>query len=504
MSEEIEIGILPPQAIDIEEGVLGSMMIDHEALIIALDRLKEEDFFKPFNRNVFKAVKELHEQNISIDIISVEQYLYDHKELANPDQGEVNYLTRSVASPSNIDYYAQIILEKAMLRQLILESNQILKNSYEPGADPYEILTYLKEITDKIESHSFYELPESSNDITAQVLTDTLEERNIHDGINGLPTYLPIDLLTAGFPDGEMITIAARPSMGKTAFLLTIVMNLLLNDYDKPILLFSYEMSKEILLLRLLCMIGKVDMQFARRGKLNDKEKNRLLAAARKIGVNASFDFKEKKVIIESIENSNLYIEDSNMHSVEDMERIAHRLKMNNDLGVILIDYLQLIPIDYSSNRRFGTRDQEISHISRNLKKMAKKFKIPVISLSQLSRKVEDRPGDNRPRLSDLRESGSIEQDSTMVIFLYRPEYYDIKVDDSGITTAGLCEVILKKNRNGPIGTEKHLFEKQYAIFGAWNEEQAINSSGSRRPPEHFIMGRDDPADFQNEDDAPF
>lgn len=502
---------VPPQAIEVEESVLGAMLMDNEALVMALDRLEPRDFYKPENRLVFKALECLHEDGGDTDILSVEQWLRSKELLVEVGgSGYISGLTRSVSSAANIDYHAQIISEKATLRDVILGGSELVKDAYSPDADPYDVLDKMKEIQQEIEKRSYLEIPQSSSKKAAEVLQDTIEERNVKDGMVGVPAYLPIDLLTAGFPKKELCYIAARPSMGKTGYMLTIVKNLLENGFSEPILIFSYEMDAGILILRLLCMMAKVNMHFARRGKLDAEEKGRLIKAAKRFGIDASWDQDTNKITIHSIENSMLFIEDDNEIDVDRMGAKTRRIKAEHGLGIVMVDYLQLVPVRNPRQKNLGTREQEVAYISKSLKKYAKAFDVPIIPLSQLSRKVEDRPGDNRPNLGDLRESGSIEQDATMVMFLYRPEYYDIKRTEEGVSTKGLCEVILKKNRNGPVGTRKHEFIKDYALFREWDEEKAALRDGSGDPQQAMWMqGRDDPGEnpteeIDLEEDAPF
>lgn len=509
MNEVSEYDRVPPQAVEVEEGVLGAMLIEGEALEMALDRLTVREFYKAAHKHIFEALKTLHEAGSDCDMLSVEQFLRD-KELLEKCGGAyyLSELTRSVSSAANIDYHAQILSEKATLRQVILEGLGIVKEAYSPDADPYDILDAWKQKLEEIEDKSFLEVPASSSQALSKVLTDTLEERNIKDGLVGVPSYLPIDRLTAGFPSKEVCYIAARPSMGKTGYMLTIIMNLILNGFNQPILIFSYEMDRDILLLRLMCMIAKVNMQLARRGKLNDQEKKKLTDAAKKMGVDATWNHQKQRLEIHSIEDSILFIEDDNMTDVGRMEAKARRIKKDHGLGMVCVDYLQLVPVWNTKQLNIGTREQEVAYISRSMKNQAKTFNVPYVVLSQLSRAVENRKGDNRPQLSDLRESGSIEQDATMVMFLYRPMYYNIKRTDEGISTKGLCEVILGKNRNGPTGTEKHEFIKEYALFDKWDEQKAALREGSGPPQQQqpWMQGKDDPGDYPNEieDEYPF
>lgn len=498
-------GRVPPQAVEVEENVLGAMMIEEEAKVLALDRLKAADFYKPAHKHIFNAIKRLHEKDQQADLLSVEQQLRRKELLAVcGGSGYLSELTRSVSSAANIDYHAQIIVEKATKRNIILGCTDVIKSAYSSDSDPFNVLDKMQDVRKKIEEQSFLEIPKSSSEAAADTLKTTVEELNVKNGLVGLPTFLPIDTLTAGFPPKEVIFIAARPSMGKTAYMLTIIKNLIEHDWPEPLLIFSYEMSKEILILRLLCMMAKVNMHHARRGKLKDPEKVALVQAAEKMGIKARWNTSKQKLEIESIEDSILFIVDDNKTDPGKIEATARRIKQEHGLGGIFVDYLQLVPVYNTRQKNLNTREQEVAHISGSMKDMAKALNVPVIPLSQLSRKVENRPGDNRPELSDMRYSGSIEQDATMVMFLYRPMYYDIKRTEEGVSTKGLTEVLLKKNRNGPTGMEKHYFIKQFATFKEWDEEAAAMREGSGPPQGQpdWMLGKDDPQDRGMPDDV--
>lgn len=504
MSMDEQYGRIPPQAVEIEEGVLGLMLLERDALEEGIDRLAVNDFYKPAHRHVFSSVKRLVEKGVDPDLMSVEQELRD-KQLLDVigGGGYLMKLTGQASGLGSLDYHIQVLNEKSTLRQTILECTDIIKECYNGGADPYEILDRWEQSHEQIEDRSFLEIPKSVTEIGSVVLRDTLEERNVSEGMVGVPAYLPVDRLTAGFPSKRLTYIAARPSMGKTGYMLTIVKNLLEKGFNKPILIFSYEMDTEILLLRLLCMMAEVNMQFARRGKLNDQEKIKLANAASRIGIQAKWDPNKREMHIKSMEDSLLFIEDDNMTDVDRLEAKARRIKKEHGLGIVFVDYLQLVTVTGTRQKNIGTREQEVAYISRSLVKVAKKLDVPFVPLSQLSRAVETRSGSNRPQLSDLRESGAIEQDAEIILFLYRPEQYDIKRTDEGISTKGLCEVIVGKNRNGPTGTIKHEFIAEYATFRQWDEMDAALRDGSGPPEEQtWVLGKDDPGEYS--DKSPF
>jgi len=499
-------GRVPPQAVEVEEAVLGSMLIEGEALLMGLDRANRDDFYKLAHQHIFDALKFLHEQEGYPDMLAVEQYLRDKGLLAScGGAGYLSELTRSVSSAANIDYHIQILNEKALKRKLILGADDIIREAYDSESDPYDLMDRWKRIHERLEQISYLKVPKSANEAIKEVLTDAITGRNVNDqGIVGLPTYLPIDRLTAGFPSGHVSYIAGRPSMGKTAYLLTIIMNQILAGYDKPILLFSFEMQEQMLLLRLLCMMAKVDMHMARRGRLNNDEKHALVNAAEYLGVKMKFDGKEV-IEVSNTKDCILFIEDNSRNTVQDIGAKARMIATEYGLGWIAADYLQLVKVKNTKEKNIGTREQEVAYISGSLKGFAEDFDVPFIALSQLSRAVESRSGDNRPQLSDLRESGSIEQDAEMILFLYRPEYYKINRTEAGVSTKGMAEIILAKNRNGPTGMEKHLWLENYAIFQEWDHERE-KAERSNTDNDLWMQGKHDPGEDPQgiDEDLPF
>lgn len=444
-----EGGVLPPQAIEIEQAVLGGMLIEHEAATLALELLQASDFYRKGHRHVFEVMQELYEKSNPLDLITVESELRDRKlleEIGGP--AYLGELTRAVSSAANIEYHCQILAEKAIKRTIISTFTEVVKESYDPGTDPYDML-------DKAE-RSIYELANAKRGIESNNMSDILKKTLQHleeirgqkGGITGVPSGTDVDKWTAGWQKGDMVIIAARPSMGKTAFVLTIARNAALfpvEDKRAAVAIFSLEMSSQQLVQRLLTMEGRVNAQDARTGRLTDNDFKLLIDAASRL-------FKAK-----------IFIDDTPALSVLELRSKCRRLKSEHDINLIIIDYLQLMR--GNTNDRNSNREQEIATISRGLKSLAKELDVPVIALSQLSRAVETRGGNKRPMLSDLRESGSIEQDADVVCFLYRPSYYKITTDEEGNSTEGVAEVIIGKQRNGPVGTVKLQFVEQYARF---------------------------------------
>lgn len=484
-------GRVPPQAVEVEEAVLGSMLIEHEAATVALQMLSAKDFYKPAHQHIFEVLHDLYERDNPLDLLTVENELRD-KELLDTcgGSGYLSELTRSVSSAANVDYHAQIIAEKATKRNLILGCTDIIKEAYDSSSDPYDVL-------DRAEQRIF-ELANSKQRSQATPIGDVLKDtlsylediRGKTSGITGVPTGTDVDKMTAGWQNGDMIIIAARPSMGKTAYVLTTARNAALHPDEKmrtKVAIFSLEMSSQSLVQRLLTMEGRINAQSARSGRLDDEEFKRLIDAAGRLFT------------------ANIFVDDTPGLSIMELRTKARRLKSEHDIGLVVVDYLQLM----TASGDFGTREQEIASISRGLKALAKELDVPVVALSQLSRAVEQRGGDKRPQLSDLRESGSIEQDADVVCFLYRPEYYGIKTTPEGQSTTGLAELIIGKQRNGPTGSVPLYFVKEYARFenlttadspGPYEDDSpnTDSSNGSDSPPMGHSPGP------SNDDGAPF
>jgi replicative DNA helicase len=488
-------GRVPPQAVEVEEAVLGAMLIEHGAATIALQMLSPDDFYKPANRHIYETLSNLYERDNPLDLLTVENELRDNDLLDScGGPSYLSDLTRSVSSAANIDYHAQIIIEKALKRKLILNCTEVIKESYDSTSDAFDVLDEAEQkIFDLANQKS-----RSSAQPVADILKDTLayleDMRGKKYGITGVPTGLAVDQMTAGWQNGDLIIIAARPSMGKTAFVLTAARNAAMHPDDTlrtPVAIFSLEMSNQSLVQRLLTMEARVRADEARKGTLNDESFKDLIEAAGRLF------------------STSIFIDDTPAITLMELRTKCRRLKSEHDIGLIVVDYLQLMQ---GSSKDSGSREQEIASISRGLKQLAKELDVPVIALSQLSRAVEQRGGDKRPQLSDLRESGSIEQDADIVCFLYRPEYYGITTTAEGQSTAGLAELIIGKQRNGPVGSKMLYFVKDYARFE--NLTSAEGAGGMGLPPASNDMleanagsGNDGPVMPHNpapDEDAPF
>lgn len=478
-------GRIPPQAVEIEEAVLGAMLIEHEAATIALQMLKPDDFYKPAHKHIFETLFDLYERDNPLDLITVENELRDNNLLDKiGGAGYLADLTRSVSSAASVDYHAQIISEKAIKRNLILNCNEIIKNAYDTTSDAYDVLDAAEQQIFDISNTKSRAQATKIGDVLKDTLAYLEDLRGKPAGVTGIPSGLDVDTYTSGWQKGDLIIIAARPSMGKTAFTLTAARNAAMHpdeNLQANVALFSLEMSSQQLVQRFLTMEARIDAQAARTGRLKDEDFKRLIDAASRLFT------------------ANIFIDDTPSLSVMEMRTKCRRLKSEHNIGLVVVDYLQLMT---ASSKDIGNREQEIATISRGLKALAKELDVPVIALSQLSRQVEQRGGDKRPQLSDLRESGSIEQDADVVCFLYRPEYYGITTTAEGESTNGLAELIIGKQRNGPVGTTRMYFVKEYARFEKLTRVQSdpMNNPGQDNyleepdspPPTPFSPGGDD------------
>ncbi len=440
---------LPPQALDMEEAVLGALLLEKDALHRIMDTLKAHMFYKDAHRFTFEAILELFGNSEPVDILTVKNAL---KQAGNLEKVGGAYfltqLTSRVASAANIEYHARIIAEKFILRQLIQSSDEVIKQAYDETTDVFELLDKTEQNLFEISETNLRRNYHGMGELVVRTL-ERLEEMRGQDGsVVGIPSGISaLDKMTAGWQKTDMVIIAARPAMGKTALTLTLARNAALR-FNEPVAFFSLEMAATQLTQRLICAEAELDAQKVRTGTLEDYEWKQLIT---RIG---------------SLSKAQLFIDDTPALSIWDLRAKCRRLKAEKGISMVIIDYLQLMQGNVSKG---GNREQEIAGISRSLKEIAKELDVVMIALSQLSRAVESRGGDKRPVLSDLRESGSIEQDADMVMFLYRPEYYGFETDDEGNTTQGMAELIIAKQRNGPTGTCKMQFIGKYGKFTDWD-----------------------------------
>ena len=429
---------IPPQNVEAEQAVLGAMLLSHDAVIVAMEKLQSQDFYRDVHRIIFEAMEHLHRENKEIDVITLPDELKRMKKL--DDVGGLEYvlnLPNLVGSAANIEYYANIVAEKALARTLISTCTELTTEAYDGQKETEALLDdaerRILQLSDTKNRGDFASVG-AVVEVTLDKITKLYENKA---GLTGLPTgFRDLDRMTSGLQPSDLILVAARPSMGKTAFTLNIAQNVGVRQH-KTVAFFSLEMSQEQLVQRLLCQIAHIDSQKLRPGQLNsDEEWTRLTDACDKLY------------------ESPIYIDDTPGISVAEMRSKARRLKSEHGLDLIIVDYLQLM-----QGRNAESRQQEISEISRSLKALARELKVPLIALSQLSRSVESRQ-DKRPMLSDLRESGALEQDADIVSFLYREDYYDKETENQHIT-----EVILAKHRNGPVGSVKLYFKNEFTLF---------------------------------------
>ena len=429
---------IPPQNVEAEQAVLGAMLLSHDAVIVAMEKLQSQDFYRDVHRIIFEAMEHLHRENKEIDVITLADELKRMKKL--DDVGGLEYvlnLPNLVGSAANIEYYANIVAEKALARNLISTCTELTTEAYDGQKETEALLDdaerRILQLSDTKNRGDFASVG-AVVEVTLDKITKLYENKA---GLTGLPTgFRDLDRMTSGLQPSDLILVAARPSMGKTAFTLNIAQNVGVRQH-KTVAFFSLEMSQEQLVQRLLCQIAHIDSQKLRTGQLNsDEEWTRLTDACDKLY------------------ESPIYIDDTPGISVAEMRSKARRLKSEHGLDLIIVDYLQLM-----QGRNAESRQQEISEISRSLKALARELKVPLIALSQLSRSVESRQ-DKRPMLSDLRESGALEQDADIVSFLYREDYYDKETENQHIT-----EVILAKHRNGPVGSVKLYFKNEFTLF---------------------------------------
>jgi replicative DNA helicase len=442
------MGKLPPQAIEVEEAVLGALLLEKDALTSVIDILKPESFYKEAHQKIYLAVLELFDRSEPVDLITVVNQLRSKAELEFVGGAYyITELTTKVSSAANIEFHARIVSEQSIKRNLITIASKIHKDAYEDTTDVFDLL-------DKTEK-DLYEVSESNirknysemRSLIGQALKELAEKKDQADGLTGVPSGMAdLDRVTSGFQKSDLIIIAARPGMGKTAFVLSAMRNAAV-DFKKPIALFSLEMSAVQLVNRLIASEAELDSYKIKTGKLEEYEWQQLHSK------------------ISPLTSAPIYIDDTPGLSIRELRTKARRLKSRNDIQMIIIDYLQLMSADTNNKGGMGNREQEISAISRALKGLAKELEVPVIALSQLSRAVESRGGDKRPQLSDLRESGAIEQDADIVMFLYRPEYYKIDTDEDGNPTAGTGEVIIAKHRNGSLETVKLKYIGKFTKF---------------------------------------
>ena len=441
-------GRVPPQAVDVEQAVLGAMLIEREAIPKAIEILPADAFYDARHQRIYEAVEALFERGNPVDLVTLTEELKRRGEYDPIGGYYLAELTTRVASAANVDFHARIIAEKSLLRKLITTMTGVVGQAYDPTTDAFDLLDDAERQIFQISESQLRKGAVAMNDVMMATVAHLESIHGREGGITGVPSgFTVLDNMTGGWQPSDMVIVAARPSMGKTAFSLAIARNAALHP-EKPagVAYFSLEMSAQQLAQRLLTSEARVDAQRARTGRLHDDDWPKLARAAGRLSA------------------APIFIDDTAGLGILELRAKCRRLKAEHDIGLVVVDYLQLMHGSASAGKG-ANREQEIAQISRSLKGLAKEINVPVIALSQLSRAVETRGGDKRPQLSDLRESGSIEQDADVVMFIYRAERYGITVDEQGRSTEGLGELIIGKQRNGPIGDVKVAFVNQFARF---------------------------------------
>jgi len=440
----MEMGKIPPQALELEEAVLGALLLEKKAVDDVVDILSPESFYKDAHQKIYSAVKELFGESKPIDLLTVTEKLKSNGELefvGGPYY--ISQLTNRVASAANIEFHARIIAQKHILRELIRISSNTITKAFDDTSDVFDLLDEAEDALFQVAQNNISKSGESMSSLVQQAISRIEELGNKEEGVSGVPTgFRDLDEMTSGLQPSDLIILAARPAMGKTSFSLTLARNTAV-DFGQGVAVFSLEMSSVQLVTRLISAETQLTSEKLRKGKLTDYEWEQLTSK------------------IDNLSKAPIFIDDTPAISVFELRAKVRRLKSQHDIQLIVIDYLQLMTAGGSG----GNREQEISTISRSLKSIAKEINVPVIALSQLSRAVETRTGHKRPMLSDLRESGAIEQDADIVMFLYRPSYYGFTEDEEGNSVEGITELIVAKHRNGKVDTVKLKFVDHLAKF---------------------------------------
>jgi replicative DNA helicase len=438
---------LPPQNLEAEEATLGAMMLERDAIAQVIELLEPDDFYRDANRHIYETIVHLFSRGEPADLVSVTHELRRRNLLETI--GGIPYLQtliERVPIAANVEYYANLVKEKALLRKLLHAAHQIATWCYEEGANPDETLDRAERAIFSIAQRRIRQGLDSIQPLLKKVFDEADHRFHARSAITGLSSGFPdLDLRTAGFQKADLIIVAARPGMGKTSFVLNIAQHVAIHE-RVPVAIFSLEMSKEQLVQGMICSLGRVDWHRWRTGHFRQEDWTRIARA------------------IEKLYHAPIYIDDTPAITPMEMRAKARRLQAEHGLGLIVVDYLQLM----RSGLRLDNRVQEISEITRALKSLAKELNVPLIACAQLSRAVEARP-DKRPMLSDLRESGQIEADADLVLFIYRPEYYQRREEENpleeGAERAELAEIIIGKHRNGPTGMVELNFLKHYRLF---------------------------------------
>jgi len=464
-SVDLEVGKMPPQVVELEEAVLGALMLEKEAFTVVGELLKAECFYKEAHQKIYKAIQNLHSRDFPVDMLTVTEELRSMGKLDEIGGAFfITQLTGRVASAAHIEYHARIIWQKYLQREVIKISSEIQAKAYDDGIDVDDLL-------DESES-SFFKLSQGNmkkdvtqiNPVIDEAIEMIKEASKRSDGLSGVPSgFTELDRITSGWQKTDMIVIAARPAMGKTAFVLSMARNMAL-QFGQGVAVFSLEMGNVQLVNRLIVSETELPAEKIKKGNL------------------ASYEWEQLDHKIQNLIDAPIFVDDTPGLSVFELRAKCRRLKKQHDIKIVIIDYLQLMN---ANGMNPGSRQEEVSIISRSLKGLAKELNIPIIALSQLNRGVEGRAGaeGKRPQLSDLRESGAIEQDADMVCFIHRPEYYKITEDEHGNSLIGMGEIIIAKHRNGATGDVRLRFRGELARFenpdtGVFGADLGLDAGG--------------------------
>lgn len=484
-SNVMAFGRVQPQATQLEEAVIGAIMIDKDALAVVINILKPESFYKPQHQLIYKCMLLLFEKTQPIDLLTVHESLKKAGELDNA--GGIHYLvelSNKVGSAANIEYHARIIAQKHIQRELIRIGTSTVSGAFDETMDVFDLLDETERNLYDVTQGNLNRGYESLGALAAKAQKHLEEVSQKEEGLTGVPSgFTALDRVTSGWQPSDLIILAARPGMGKTSFVLGLARNAAF-DHNMPVAIFSLEMASQQLVTRLLSLEAEIEGTKMRNGRLEPQEWTKM------------------HQVIERMADVPIYIDDTPGINIFELRAKCRRLKMHHDIRMIIIDYLQLM--SGRSDNKTGNREQEISSISRALKGLAKELNIPVIALSQLSRAVETRGGAKRPMLSDLRESGAIEQDADIVTFIYRPDYYELEGGADETVPKGTVEIIIAKHRHGPLDTVQLKFVDKYAKFTELDDFDFTRLRNEMPMPIQNNFGNITRPSKMNDDDVPF
>ena len=477
------LGKLPPQALDLEEAILGALMLEKNALTAVVEFLRPEHFYSDQHKEIYGAIIDLFKSSEPVDMRTVVARLRKNGKLEVAGGAFfIAELTSKVSSAANIEYHARLIIEMAIKRDLIQIASQIHHDAYEDTTDVFDLLDKTEQSIFQISDSNLRKNYDNMKSLMYRAIQELQEKKNHKDGLTGIPSgFSRLDRVTSGWQKSDLVIIAARPGMGKTAFIVSALRNAAV-DFNLPVAIFSLEMASLQLVNRLISAEAELDSEKIKKGNLADFEWQQLVHKTNRLSA------------------APIFIDDTPALSILELRAKCRRLKAEHNIQMIVIDYLQLM-----KGEAGGNREQEIASISRALKGIAKELEVPVIALSQLSRGVETRGGDKRPQLSDLRESGSIEQDADIVMFLYRPEYYKITEWEDGTPSQGGAEVVIAKHRNGSLENVKLKFIGKFTKFADYDSPEGFTPmSNITRESRLNTFREDPPAPRGGDDETPF